>query len=66
LPEAYIGFYRMPPETKTAQGNLRIRPSLKAAAERAAYADQRSLTSLIEKLLTEHLRKSGYLNKKGK
>ena len=32
----------------------------------AADADQRSLTSLIEKLLTEHLRKGGYLNKKGR
>jgi hypothetical protein len=46
---------------KTAQVNLRIEPSLKAAAEKAAKDDQRSLTSLIEKLLTEHLRRRGYL-----
>ena len=46
---------------KTAQVNLRLDPSLKAAAEKAAADDHRSLTSLIEKLLTEHLRKEGYL-----
>jgi hypothetical protein len=43
-------------EMKTAQVNLRIRPSLKAAAEQAAADDHRSLTSLVEKLLTDHLR----------
>jgi hypothetical protein len=48
-------------ETKIAQVNLRIKPSLKQAAERAAQDDQRSLTSLIEKLLTDHLKKKGYL-----
>ena len=48
-------------ETKTAQVNLRLQPSLKAAADKAATDDQRSLTSLIEKLLTDHLRKGGYL-----
>jgi hypothetical protein len=40
---------------KTAQINLRIAPSLKEAAERAAADDQRSLTSLVEKLLTDYL-----------
>ena len=48
-------------ENKTSQVNLRITPTLKDAAEKAAAADQRSLTSLIEKLLTEHLREKGYL-----
>lgn len=48
-------------ETKTAQVNLRIRPSLKDAADKAAADDQRSLTSLIEKLLTDHLKRKGYL-----
>jgi hypothetical protein len=47
---------------KTAQVNLRIEPSLKAAAEAAARDDHRSLTSLIEKLLTDYLRKRGYLS----
>jgi hypothetical protein len=51
----------MAKETKIAQVNLRIQPSLKAAAEKAAAADQRSLTSLVEKLLTDHLKKKGYL-----
>jgi hypothetical protein len=48
---------------KTAQVNLRMNPSLKEAAEKAAANDQRSLTSLIEKLLTEHLKRKGYLPK---
>jgi hypothetical protein len=41
---------------KTALVNLRMPPSLKAAAQRAAADDRRSLTSLIEKLLVEYLR----------
>jgi hypothetical protein len=48
-------------ETKDAQVNLRIQPSLKRAAEKAAADDQRSLTSLVEKLLTDHLKRKGYL-----
>jgi hypothetical protein len=31
------------------------------AAERAAAADQRSLTSLVEKLLTDYCREHGFL-----
>jgi hypothetical protein len=50
-------------ELKSAPVNLRIRPSLKEAAEKAAADDQRSLTSLIEKLLTDYLREYGYLPK---
>jgi hypothetical protein len=34
-------------------------------ANRAAADDQRSLTSLIEKLLTDHLRRKGYLKTEG-
>jgi len=48
---------------KTATLNLRIAPDLKDAADKAAADDQRSLTSLIEKLLTDHLKKNGYLPK---
>ncbi len=51
----------MPTEAKTAQVNLRLQPSLKAAAERAAADDHRSLTSLIEKLLADYLKNHGYL-----
>jgi hypothetical protein len=43
-------------EMKTAQVNLRVSPSLKAAAQRAAADDHRSLTSLIEKLLSDYVR----------
>jgi hypothetical protein len=46
---------------KTAQVNLRIDPALKLAAEKAAADDHRSLTSLVEKLLSEHLKTQGYL-----
>ncbi|MFO1071160.1 MAG: hypothetical protein U1E17_00280 [Geminicoccaceae bacterium] len=46
---------------KTATLNLRIDPALKEAAEKAAADDQRSLTSLVEKLLVDHLRERGYL-----
>ena len=48
---------------KTAQVNLRIDPALKAAADKAAANDQRSLTSLVEKLLTDYLKKTGHLKK---
>ena len=46
---------------KTAQVNIRFHPDLKEAAERAAADDHRSLTSLIEKVLSDHLRERGYL-----
>ena len=42
-------------ETKTAIVQLRLKPSLKEAAERAAEADHRSLTGLIEKLLADYV-----------
>jgi len=53
----------MTQRNKTAQVNLRMMPALKEAAEKAAAADHRSLTSLIEKLLSDYLRKKGYLSK---
>jgi hypothetical protein len=42
---------------------FRIEPALKSAAEKAANDDHRSLTSLIEKLLSDYLKKRGYLSK---
>lgn len=48
---------------KTATLNLRIEPEIKAAAEKAAAADRRSITSLVEKLLADYLREKGYLPK---
>jgi hypothetical protein len=46
---------------KTAPLNIYVSPELKAAAMRAAKADQRSLTSLVEKLLTDYCRDTGHL-----
>jgi hypothetical protein len=46
---------------KTATLNLRMEPELKAAAEKAATADHRSLTSLFEMLLISYLRERGFL-----
>jgi hypothetical protein len=46
---------------KTAQVNLKIMPDLKAAAEKAAAAEQPTLTSLIEMLLTRHCQQHGFL-----
>jgi hypothetical protein len=46
---------------KTKQVNMRLAPALKDAADKAAADDQRSLTSLVQKLLTDYLRKHGYL-----
>jgi len=48
---------------KTATLSLRINPELKRLSEKAAADDQRSLTSLIEKLLADYLRKRGYVSK---
>ncbi|MDV7271432.1 hypothetical protein RYZ20_11030 [Thioclava sp. A2] len=53
----------MAKELKSTQINLRITPSLKEVADKAAADDQRSLTSLIEKLLTTYLKENGYLPK---
>jgi hypothetical protein len=49
------------PRVKTADLNIRISPKLKEAARKAAELDQRTLSSLIERLLTEHCRKAGTL-----
>ena len=38
-------------------------PRVKSAAEAAAKEDARSLSSYLEKLLTDHLRKQGFLKK---
>jgi hypothetical protein len=51
------------PENRSSPIGIRVTPTVKAAAEKAAAADHRSLASLIEKLLIEHLRAGGYLKK---
>ena len=51
----------MTDEKRTSTTIIRTKPSMKAAAEKAAADDGRSLSSLIEKLLSDYLRKKGYL-----
>jgi hypothetical protein len=46
---------------KSAVIALRVMPELKKAARLAAAADQRPLNQLIEKLLIDHLRKTGHI-----
>jgi hypothetical protein len=48
-------------ETRSAPIGIRVTPSVKAAAEKAAEADRRTVASLIEKLLVEYLEKTGFL-----
>ena len=47
-------------KSKAVQIGVRISAELKEAAEKAAKDDFRTLSSLIEKILVEHLRKIGY------
>ena len=44
---------------KTTRVILQIEPTLKAAAEKAAAADHRSLSGLIEMLLADYCEKAG-------
>jgi hypothetical protein len=52
-----------PTMTRTASIGIRVDPTVKAAAEKAAADDHRTVASLIEKLLVEHLVKGGYLKR---
>jgi predicted transcriptional regulator len=47
---------------KRAAITLRLSPDLKAAAERAAKDDDRSVSWIAEKALAEWLQASGYLD----
>jgi hypothetical protein len=53
------------PNPKTLPVSLRLAPEVKSAAENAARDDTRSLSSFIEKLVTDHLRRRGYLKSDG-
>jgi hypothetical protein len=53
-------------QRRSTQFNMRIDPELKEAAERAATDDRRSLSSLVEKLLTDYCRERGYLKEDGR
>jgi hypothetical protein len=52
------------PRLRSANLMLRIEPELKAAAQRAAADDRRSLASIVEMLLSDYLRGKGYLRPK--
>jgi hypothetical protein len=42
---------------------VRLEPDTKAALEKAAADDRRSLSSMIDRILVEWLRRKGYLKK---
>jgi hypothetical protein len=48
---------------KTLPISFRLPPETKAALEKAASADHRSVSSLVEKVLTDFLKKNGHLPK---
>jgi hypothetical protein len=48
---------------KDAAISVRVGSEVKAAAERAAADDNRSLASLVEKLLVDYLRKKGLMKR---
>jgi hypothetical protein len=50
---------------KTPSLGVRVQPEVKAALEKAAADDVRSVSSLIEKIAVEWLRERGYLPKSG-
>ena len=50
---------------KTSAISVRVPDAVKAAAEKAAADDSRSVASLVEKLLSEHLKAKGYLKADG-
>ena len=48
---------------RTAAIGVRVEPNVKEAAEKAAADDHRTVASLLEKVLIQHLRDAGYLPK---
>jgi len=46
--------------------SFRFAPEKKSALEQAAEDDSRSLSSMIDKILTDWLKANGYLKAKGK
>jgi hypothetical protein len=53
-------------QRRSTQFNMRMDPVLKDAAEKAAADDRRSLSSLVEKLLTDYCRERGFLDTEGR
>ena len=48
---------------KNSAISVRVPETIKAAAEKAAADDSRSLASLVEKVLSDYLKDKGYLPK---
>jgi hypothetical protein len=46
---------------RTASIGIRVEPHVKAAAEKAAAVDRRTLASFVEKILVEFLEREGYI-----
>ena len=46
---------------KTLPVSVRLEPKLKAALEKAAKADRRSTSSMVEKILADYLIAKGFL-----
>ena len=58
---ARINCRRWNDTAERTQFNMRMDPELKAAAEKAAADERRSLAGLIERMLEEYCRQYGYL-----
>jgi uncharacterized protein (DUF1778 family) len=54
---------RRRPRVKTSELKVRIEPQLKRAAHKAARLEQRTLSSLVLKLLIDHCEEAGTLKK---
>lgn len=52
--------------SKTEPINVRLEPDEKAALERAAAADDRSMSALARKVIVDWLRKHGHMKAEGK
>ena len=52
-----------PKEIRSAPLGLRILPSMKAALEKAAADDSRTVASMAEKIIADWLKANGYLKK---
>ncbi len=48
---------------KTPSLGIRVQPETKAALEKAAKDDDRTVSSLVERIVREWLREKGYLEK---
>lgn len=55
--------YKSAMTERTLPISFRLPPVTKAALEKAAAEDHRSVSSLVEKLLTDFLKKNGHLPK---